>query len=411
MAGFSRAFPGNDHIMTRIRAGFTLVELLVVIAIIGTLTGLLLPAVQAARESGRRASCKNNVAQITKALSQHESAMGAFPSGGWSDLWLPTTARGTETKQPGGWTYGTLSRLDQQPIVDALDKLQPACDSTYQLTMATPMPVFSCPSRRTNQALPVTGSYKSGCSTSIDLPSAARSDYAGNGGSGAKCPPLYVLRGLGKGSETINYCADGASSASKDLTSILVSGDADMTKHPRSHIGSCGDCTGAIPIATPATIAEGDAWAQRRLDQKMALADGGIPFLQDGIFYRMSRVVPAKIMDGLSMTYLVGEKSMNPDEYTSGNDPGDLRPLLTGFGPHNIRWSYDAPAQDRDTSAVSRQNAFGSAHAGSFTMGFADGSVQEISFEIHPEVHRALSSRADGRSQVVDGVTIPVVRP
>jgi prepilin-type N-terminal cleavage/methylation domain-containing protein/prepilin-type processing-associated H-X9-DG protein len=98
----------------RITTGFTLVELLVVIAIIGTLVGLLLPAVQAAREAARSMQCRNNLKQLGLALLLHHDAKKSFPIGG---IGSPTSSFYGHS-----WWIGILPYIEEQAVFDRFDR-------------------------------------------------------------------------------------------------------------------------------------------------------------------------------------------------------------------------------------------------------------------------------------------------
>ena len=157
--------------------GFTLVELLAVIAIIGTLVGLLLPAVQAARESARLSSCSNNLKQLGTAVHSHESARRVLPygRGGYTEscnvagyYWDSNPGgSGASTTLANGSTYpapGTLSAfvallpyMEEQRLWDRIVPVKATGGNSGNGVWGTQVGLLLCPSDEPRDPSLITG--------------------------------------------------------------------------------------------------------------------------------------------------------------------------------------------------------------------------------------------------------------
>jgi prepilin-type N-terminal cleavage/methylation domain-containing protein/prepilin-type processing-associated H-X9-DG protein len=342
------------------RYGFTLIELLAVITIIGILISLLLPAVQAARESARRTQCTNNVSQLALGALAHESANHCLPTGGWGMNWVGDPDRGFGCRQPAGWAFSMLPYIDMQALHDlgSGDNTPATRVAGISQCIATPLATLMCPTRRTVDAYPMSDPMRYGCPVWYKFgrmpslpPLVARTDYAGNAGTTPDPNP-------------------------KDMPS------------------------------GPSDYATAD---KPGYDWKIH------PHVSDtGVMYCHSEITMADITDGASNTYLLGEKVCDPDHYYDGLLDWDDQFWDTGMDWDTIRWTGKAASQSdprfapmQDTPHDTLQDiqqeipsgmAFGSAHANSFNMAMCDGSVHSINYSIDLETHWRLGNRSDGQS-------------
>lgn len=122
---------------TRVRHGFTVVELIVVIASLSILMGLMLPAVQHARETARRITCSNNLAQQGLALQQFESSFRSFPAG-------------AEAGTLHAWSTKILPHLEQGSVYQHIDFKADWDSPKNAIWSRQSLPVFACPSSLKN---------------------------------------------------------------------------------------------------------------------------------------------------------------------------------------------------------------------------------------------------------------------
>ncbi len=130
------------------RKAFSLVELLVVLGIIGILITLLLPAIQSAREAGRRLQCQNNMKQLATACVAYHDSLNAFPPA----MTVPTKGS-DQDRDPGetnkwgpNWVIDILPFCEYDSLHHQFDLTKPISDSANATARATPVPTMLCPS-------------------------------------------------------------------------------------------------------------------------------------------------------------------------------------------------------------------------------------------------------------------------
>jgi prepilin-type N-terminal cleavage/methylation domain-containing protein len=363
------------------KRGFTLVELLVVIAIIGTLVALLLPAIQAAREAARRSQCQNNLRQIGLAIHNHVNSLRVFPTGGAGtypkiENYVVNGKPFGPDKQGLGWAYQILPYLEEGAVQGLVKQVQ---------LQAAVMPLYVCPSRRSVSTAQVSAANLGGQRVFLI-------DYAAAQPCTGQCPA---------GSPG---CADPAprynpldsvpiTPAKYELNWPSIWGGMNMNDRQQENY----QVYDGVIVRSP--------W--RRIDPIFTHGTAGGEFLVG-----VPGPTPfAKITDGTSKTFLLGEKYVRSDMYEGGG-PSDDHGWSEGWDPDTIRSTCFQPHRDGDGFQFQSLGAddifghdkdivyFGSAHPGGFNGIYADGSIQTLSYDIDVVLFNALATRAG--EEVID---------
>jgi prepilin-type N-terminal cleavage/methylation domain-containing protein len=319
---------------SKLRA-FTLVELLVVIAIIGLLAALMLPAIQAAREAARMVQCRNNIKQIAAAVHNFESARRYLPGHAGEQRPNRVTFGSSRQARAAGM------RITGNWLLQALRYMEQGAAANVLIAYAEGRPVS--PEERTRAVkAPVETLY---CPTR----------------RGAAAYPLVneFNTVFGPYGARTDYAICGGSS---------------------TNTGAGAD--GALGMSN---ARNGGGTASITLDQ-------------DGVWSLGVRTTVPSIVDGLSNTYLVGEKAMDILHYETGRDVGDRGPVagLAGYGAaanSYVRFAAQPGLADIQNNCRACHN-FGSAHPTGWNMSMADGSVHALGYDMDISLHRALATIA-----------------
>lgn len=323
-------------------AGFTLIELLVVIAIIAILVGLLLPAVQQAREAARRTQCKNNLKQLGLAMQNYHGVYKAFPPG-------YRFIAGSTTDTIGGPTVSLLPYFDKANIAAKIDPKIPWFMQSSQIAR-TSIPIFQCPSDTANSQMSIPQLNALGL-------------------------PVGDTFGISSYAYSMGY--DDAVCFARGNGAKKVNGNVGVFfPHSRTKFRDILD-------GTSNTIAAGEAASGYDVCHGVGCTDplsgwtAGHAWLIDGTNKEHFLALGLQYAGGLASTVERINKPVATDAYFHAiSAPYDNRPSWRG-GPH---WATN----------------FRSFHTGGANFVLCDGSVRFIDENISMETYRNLSSMQDG---------------
>lgn len=323
--------------------GLTLVEVLVVIAIIGILAGMLLPAVQSVRESGRRSACANNLKQIGTALSGYQARDGRFPPAGRGYSWCSSGTSGDPRNNGDAKVYNSnglvelLPFLDQQSVFDKFDHNVAFSDMAYGSSSARPLwtnttgTIVGSPSQNAAIASIKLSIFRCGSDTKQELLTGA-----------------YGSTGM---------ATDGVAATNYDfIGNSWTDGEADVC----------------------------NSWKTARADRRM--------------FGQNSMTTPGHVLDGLSNTFALGETTRF-HRIGRGVAWGMRANLMAGVDP--VRgvnlWTTDTAvaAGDRFGMVARWREAAASMHPGGCHFVTADGATHFFSQETGLTVLQSLTRIAD----------------